>query len=247
MATLRQRLFIRPTLQDLHAWKEEVTVEPSIQVEDEELGKELLVGKDQNTTQFNKHFGLISLVIFSICAVVGNGIYVLAGTAGKSFAGSSLVISLILASIIDGGVCLAFAEYSSRYNVIGSNYMYTYIVSGEILGYLIGFSEFVCAVISPSISAIAIVAYFQTFLDSIGVHTDNNVIFGYSFTIAGVTLNMNPGAIIVIVILGIITINNVKCGSTIINFGATFNIIIILVCTFGGIPYISTDNWYVYI
>ena len=73
MATLRQRLFIRPTLQDLHAWKEEVTIEPSLQVEDAELGKELLVKTDPNVTQFNKHFGLISLVIFSICSVVGNG------------------------------------------------------------------------------------------------------------------------------------------------------------------------------
>ena len=168
----------------------------------------------------------------------------MAGTAGKSFAGSSLVISLILASIVDGGVCFAFAEYSSRYNVIGSNYIYTYIVSGEILAYLIGFSEFVCATISPSISAIAIVAYFQTFLESVGVHTDNNIIFGYSFSVLGINLSMNLGAIIVIIILGIITINNVKCGSTIINYGATFNVILILVCTFGGIPYVSTDNWF---
>ena len=250
-ASLRHRLFIRPTLQDLHAWKEQesieqASIEPSVQV-GADLDAELLVNihnKDNNITQFQKHFGLMSLVIFSICSVVGNGIYVLAGTAGKSYAGSSLTIALILASIIDGGVCLSFVEYSSRYNVIGSNYIYTYITSGEILGYLIGFSEFVCATISPSISAIAIVAYFQTFLESVGINTDNNIIFGTSFIVFNIHFTVNIGAILVITLLGMITLFNVKCGSTIINFGATFNVILILVCTFGGIPYVSVNNWF---
>eukprot|EP01084_Bolivina_argentea_P032287 59725_1 len=245
-ASLSQRLFIRPTLQDLNAWKDEPVIDqPSIQQNGPEIETELLPNNKTNETQFSKHFGLVSLVIFSICSVVGNGIYVLAGTAGKSFAGTSLTISLIVGGIIDAGVCFSFVEYSSRYDVIGSNYIYTYITSGEILGYLIGFSEFVCASLSPSISAIAIVAYFETFLNSVGIETGDTYFFGKRAHISGdFYLNINAGAIIVIIMLGIICLFNVKCGSTVINIGAVWNIVLILICTFGGIQYVTMDNWF---
>ena len=252
--SLSQRLFIRPSLKDLHAWKDEVkSTTPINNAGLASIQKGLLESvtdsdnkkKGNDNTQFHKHFGLVSLVIFSICSVVGNGIYVLAGTAGKSFAGASLTVSLIIASIIDGGVCLSFMEYSSRYDVIGSNYLYTYITSGEILAYLIGFSEFVCASLSPAISAIAIVAYFETFLDSIGIATEDNYLFGKAWQVSdALTLNINGGAMLVIVFLAVICLFNVKCGSTVINVGAVWNIVLILVCTFGGIPYVTFDNWF---
>eukprot|EP01084_Bolivina_argentea_P032286 59724_1 len=234
--SLRQRLFIRPTLDDLHAWKHD---------SDSEKTKSLIGNKQNNTTDFNKSFGLFSLTVFSICSVIGSGIYILAGTAGKSYAGASVTVSLLIGAFINGGICLCFAEYSSRYNIIGSDYMYTYITSGELFGYLTGFAEFIINSLTPSIMALAIISYFESFLNSLNINTDNNIFFGKEITIFfNLTFTFNLGAAIIIFTLGIIALFNVKCGSSIINFAVLFNILLMLMCIIGGIQYIDTNNWF---
>eukprot|EP01084_Bolivina_argentea_P135519 238778_1 len=110
-----------------------------------------------------RHYKLLDLVIFSICNTVGSGIYVLAGAAGKNISGAGLLVSMIFGLFSSGLSALCYAEFSSRYPIIGSTYSYTYISTGEAAAFVVGLLGCVNSFCASSIVAIAAAGYARSF------------------------------------------------------------------------------------
>ena len=193
-----------------------------------------------------RHFKLFDLVLFGISSTVGSGIYVLSGTAGKSYAGGSIIISLFIGLIVNGGVSICFAEFASRIPIIGGNYMYTYITNGELIGFLNGWTGFIMGAIVPSINIIAVMGYFKNFLEIIfgTENIDNSIWLGLNIYPNNDSIQINFGALFLVWILGFIALLNVKIGSSLINIITVFNISILLLCAFAGMFIMNVDYWF---
>ena len=79
------------------------------------------------------------LVALGVGAIVGTGILTLIGV-GAAKAGPSVILSFAIAGIICAAAALAYAEMATMIPASGSAYTYTYVVIGELLAWIVGWS-----------------------------------------------------------------------------------------------------------
>lgn len=93
--------------------------------------------------KLKKTLGAFDLTMLGIGAIVGAGIFTLAGTAaagseGHVGAGPALIISFIISGFVCGIAALCYAEFATMIPLTGSAYTYTYTTLGEIVAWIIG-------------------------------------------------------------------------------------------------------------
>ncbi|BAU91091.1 amino acid permease-associated protein [Methylorubrum populi] len=79
------------------------------------------------------------LVALGVGAIVGTGILTLIGV-GAAKAGPAVILSFAVAGAICACAALAYAEMATTIPVSGSAYTYSYVVLGEVLAWIIGWS-----------------------------------------------------------------------------------------------------------
>jgi APA family basic amino acid/polyamine antiporter len=79
------------------------------------------------------------LVALGVGAIVGTGILTLIGV-GAAKAGPSVILSFAIAGIICAAAALAYAEMATMIPASGSAYTYTYVVIGELVAWIVGWS-----------------------------------------------------------------------------------------------------------
>ncbi|MER2251711.1 amino acid permease [Methylorubrum podarium] len=79
------------------------------------------------------------LVALGVGAIVGTGILTLIGV-GAAKAGPAVILSFAIAGAICACAALAYAEMATMIPVSGSAYTYSYVVLGELLAWIIGWS-----------------------------------------------------------------------------------------------------------
>ncbi|MBB2963544.1 amino acid permease [Methylobacterium sp. R2-1] len=79
------------------------------------------------------------LVALGVGAIVGTGILTLIGV-GAAKAGPAVILSFAIAGVICACAALAYAEMATMIPVSGSAYTYSYVVLGELLAWIIGWS-----------------------------------------------------------------------------------------------------------
>jgi APA family basic amino acid/polyamine antiporter len=79
------------------------------------------------------------LIALGVGAIVGTGILTLIGV-GAAKAGPSVILSFAIAGIICAAAALAYAEMATMIPASGSAYTYTYVVIGELLAWVVGWS-----------------------------------------------------------------------------------------------------------
>ena len=89
--------------------------------------------------QLTRSLGWPHLVALGVGAIVGTGILTLIGV-GADKAGPAVVVSFAIAGLICACAALAYAELATMIPASGSAYTYTYVVAGELLGWIVGWS-----------------------------------------------------------------------------------------------------------
>ena len=79
------------------------------------------------------------LIALGVGAIVGTGILTLTGV-GAAKAGPAVILSFAIAGLICAAAALAYAEMATMYPASGSAYTYTYVVLGELLAWIVGWS-----------------------------------------------------------------------------------------------------------
>jgi APA family basic amino acid/polyamine antiporter len=79
------------------------------------------------------------LIALGVGAIVGTGILTLTGV-GAAKAGPAVLLSFAIAGVICAAAALAYAEMATMIPASGSAYTYTYVVIGELLAWIIGWS-----------------------------------------------------------------------------------------------------------
>src|SRR5688572_27505354 len=79
------------------------------------------------------------LIALGVGAIVGTGILTLTGV-GAAKAGPAVILSFAIAGVICACAALAYAEMATMYPASGSAYTYSYVVFGELIAWIVGWS-----------------------------------------------------------------------------------------------------------
>lgn len=89
--------------------------------------------------KLNRNLGFKEATALGIGAMVGAGIFVLSGVAAGK-AGPAVIVSFILAAILEILLGLCYAELASRYPKAVGSYEYVRVTMGPLIGTLIGWA-----------------------------------------------------------------------------------------------------------
>jgi APA family basic amino acid/polyamine antiporter len=177
--------------------------------------------------------GARDLILLSIGAVIGAGIFSSIGTAaaGETLASGEVVRygagpALVLSFLLLGAVCalagLCYAELSAMIPQAGSAYTYASATLGEFIAWIIGWDLILEYAIGNIAVAVAWSGYFNALLSGVGVHLPDWLTHGYRTAllsadpaihallesaprVAGVPVLLNvPAALIVAAITGLL-------------------------------------------
>lgn len=103
------------------------------------LRRKQLVPENPDGEALPRTLGWPHLIALGVGAIVGTGILTLIGV-GADKAGPAVVISFAIAGLICVCAALAYAEMSTMIPASGSAYTYSYVVLGELIAWVIGWS-----------------------------------------------------------------------------------------------------------
>src|SRR5579872_2085753 len=99
----------------------------------------MLLAEAQETGEHSlkRTLGPFQLTALGVGAVIGAGIFVLAGL-GAHYAGPGLMLSFVLSGLGCAFAALCYAEFAAMIPLAGSAYTYAYATLGEIFAWIIG-------------------------------------------------------------------------------------------------------------
>ncbi|HEX5183725.1 MAG TPA: amino acid permease [Allosphingosinicella sp.] len=89
--------------------------------------------------RLKRSLGWPHLIALGVGAIVGTGILTLTGV-GAAKAGPAVILSFAIAGLICACAALAYAEMATMIPASGSAYTYTYVVVGELIAWIVGWS-----------------------------------------------------------------------------------------------------------
>jgi len=215
--------------------------------------------------------GAGDLVMLSIGAVIGAGIFSSIGTAaaGETLptgevvrygAGPALILSFVLLGIVCGLAALCYAELASMIPQAGSAYAYSYATLGELIAWIIGWDLILEYAVGNIAVAIAWSGYFNSLLSGFGVTLPDYLTHGYRTAllssdpavhallqtaprIAGIPVLLNiPAALIVLAITWLLYIG-VKESTRANNIMVVVKLLVLGLFVGLGAMHINPDNY----
>ena len=127
------------------------------------------VSLEEEEGGLHRSIGLVQLTAIGIGAIIGAGIFSLAGTVANGVAGPAVSISFVIAGIASACAALSYAEFGGLIPEAGSAYTYGYAVLGEFAGWLIGWDLLLEYTAIVAVVAIGISSYFSFLLSDFGL------------------------------------------------------------------------------
>ena len=118
--------------------------------------------------RLKRSLGWPHLVALGVGAIVGTGILTLIGV-GAEKAGPSVLLSFAIAGLICACAALAYAEMATMIPASGSAYTYSYVVVGELIAWIVGWSLILEYSLVVSAVAVGWSGYATGFLDGLGL------------------------------------------------------------------------------
>jgi len=124
--------------------------------------------QEEGEQHLERALGPVSLTALGVGAVIGAGIFVMAGL-GAHRAGPSLMLSFVLCGIGCTFAGLCYAEFAAMIPLAGSAYTYAYATLGELFAWIIGWDLTLEYAMGASTVSSGWSNYFIEFLKMFGV------------------------------------------------------------------------------
>ncbi|HYC98219.1 amino acid permease, partial [Brevundimonas sp.] len=157
------------------------------------------------------------LVALGVGAIVGTGILTLTGV-GAAKAGPAVILSFAIAGLICACAALAYAEMATMIPASGSAYTYSYVVIGEFVAWIIGWSLILEYSLVVSAVAVGWSGYATGFLAGMGVELPAMLAAGPH--VEGGLINL-PAVFIIAVVTGLLLLGTRE--------SATLNAILVVI------------------
>ena len=157
------------------------------------------------------------LVALGVGAIVGTGILTLIGV-GADRAGPAVILSFAVAGAICACAALCYAEMATTIPASGSAYTYSYVVLGEAIAWVVGWSLILEYSLVVATVAVGWSGYAVGFLDGLGVYGVPSVpgwlrngpavagsLFDGTFRVVHLGVNL-PAIVIIAAVAGLLTL-----------------------------------------
>ena len=153
------------------------------------------------------------LVALGVGAIVGTGILTLIGV-GADRAGPAVILSFAVAGAICACAALCYAEMATMIPASGSAYTYSYVVLGEVVAWVVGWSLILEYSLVVATVAVGWSGYAVGFLDGLGLVLPDALrqgpavagsVLDGSFHLVRVGINL-PAVVIIAAVAGLLTL-----------------------------------------
>ena len=124
----------------------------------------VLLEELRSDNRLRRVLGPVQLSSLGVGAIIGTGIFVLAGVAAHDNTGPALMLSFVVSGLTCFFAALCYAEFASMVPVAGSAYTYAYATMGELFAWIIGWDLILEYAVASSTVAHGWSHYFQDFL-----------------------------------------------------------------------------------
>jgi basic amino acid/polyamine antiporter, APA family len=211
-----------------------------------------------NETKDNQHglkrvLGKFNLVMLGIGAIIGAGIFVLAGEVSANYSGPAIVISFLIAAFACGCAGLCYAEMASMIPIAGSAYTYCYATVGRFFAWVVAWMLIIEYLFAASTVSVGWSGYIVSFFETIHIHLPSalvNAPVKYDTTLdqfvrTGGILNLP--AIFIVGLISILLIIGIKESATFNNIIVVIKVAVILIFLSVGVWFVSSHNWHPFI
>jgi len=141
------------------------------------------------------------LIALGVGAIVGTGIYTLVGV-GANLAGPAVILSFAVAGAICSCAALCYAEVAATIPASGSAYTYSYVVIGELIAWIVGWSLILEYSLVASAVAVGWSGYATGFLEVLGMPLPTAIAAGPH---AGGIVNL-PAVAVIFAVAGLLAL-----------------------------------------
>jgi len=187
--------------------------------------------------RLHRSLGWPHLVALGVGAIVGTGILTLTGV-GAAKAGPAVILSFAIAGLICACAALAYAEMATMIPASGSAYTYSYVVIGELIAWIIGWSLILEYSLVVSAVAVGWSGYAAGFMASIGAALPDALIKGPEL---GGFLNL-PAIFIIAVVAGLL-IYGTKESANLNALLVVVKVVALIVFVAVALPYFDPANF----
>jgi APA family basic amino acid/polyamine antiporter len=120
-------------------------------------------------TGLERSIGLWQLTAIGLGAIIGAGIFALAGPVATEDAGPAVSVSFLIAGFASACAALSYAEFGGLIPQAGSAYTYGYAVLGEVAGWFIGWDLLLEYTAIVAVVAIGVSQYLTFLLQALGL------------------------------------------------------------------------------
>ncbi len=205
--------------------------------------------EEYENSSLRRVLNTFDLIFFGIGAIIGAGIFALVGTA-STFAGPSIIISFILASLVCLFSAFSYAELTSSIPISGSAYTYTYIAFGEFIAYSVGWNLILEYLVGNMAVAISWSAYFKTLLANFNIYIPDWLSSSYNYAhsidapkLFGISVVFNLPAFLIAAFITTILLIGIKESAMLNNILVIIKVSILLSFVIIGFSHINLENY----
>ncbi|GLU46872.1 amino acid permease [Nocardiopsis ansamitocini] len=193
-----------------------------------------------------RSLGLWHLTAIGVGAIIGAGVFSLAGAVARDTAGPGVLFSFLIAGIASAAAAFSYAEFAGLIPRAGSAYTYGYIVLGEIVGWFIGWDLLLEYIAIVAVVAIGISGYFNFFLQGIGLTMPAWMMGAPGTEPDGVpegTYRVNLVAVLLCLFIAFLLTRGVRNAARFETVVVAIKVVIVLVIVMVGVFYIDPANY----
>ena len=235
--------------------------------------EQLVREADQPEHRLQRVLGPWSMAALGIGAIIGTGIYILAGTAaagetfeveswlkaplldlllhgadatgltGRPGAGPGVSVSFVLVAFVCALAAFCYAELASTIPIAGSAYTYTYATLGELAAWIMGWDLILEYAVSNMTVAVGFSAYFDSLLQSLGIILPRALMEPAFIGGEATGAYFNLPGFIIILLSTVLLFAGIRESSRANTIMVFIKIAALLVFIFAAMPHVDVDNW----
>jgi APA family basic amino acid/polyamine antiporter len=187
-----------------------------------------------------RSIGLWQLTAIGLGAIIGAGIFALAGPVAKTDAGPAVTVSFLIAGVASACAALSYAEFGGLIPQAGSAYTYGYAVLGEAAGWFIGWDLLLEYTAIVAVVAIGVSQYITFLLDGFGLDLPAWML-GAPGTGGGHQVDLF--AIVLCLLVAWLLNRGIKTSATIETWLVGVKIAVVIAVIVVGAFYVESDNF----